>query len=115
VNGLDLTKQLAGAALDKKAKRMATLDLRGLSDICDFVVVCSGDTDRHTRAIADGMEELAKSKYKVTPMAVEGKQSGNWILLDYGSVVVHIFLNELRDYYAVEELWPSAKSVEVNA
>lgn len=111
MNPLDIAKAAAAVAADKKATRPVLIDLRGVSEICDFQFVCSGDNDRHTRAIADAIEEHCKKEAGIRPFAVEGKQSGNWILLDYGSTLVHVFFNEVRDYYAIETLWPKAKVI----
>lgn len=108
---LDIAKEAAAAAADKKAVRPLLIDLRGQSDLCDFQFICSGENERQTRAIADAIEERCRKAGGVRPVAIEGKQSGNWILLDYGSCLVHIFYNYLRDYYALETLWPKAKFV----
>lgn len=110
----DIATEAAAAASDKKALRPVLLDLRGQSDICDFQFICSGENERQTRAIAEAIETRCKEK-GVRPAVVEGKQTGNWILLDYGSTVIHVFFNYLRDYYAIEEIWPKAKFMEVKA
>lgn len=112
---IDIAKEAALAAADKKALRPVLLDLRGISEVCDFQFICSGENERQTRAIADAIEERCKKLSGVRPVAIEGKQTGNWILLDYGSTLVHIFFNNLRDYYAIEELWPKAKFVPMKA
>lgn len=91
---------------------MIILDLRESSDLCEFQFICSGDNDRQTRAIADSIEMRMKKEHGVLPMATEGKQTGQWIVLDYGATIIHVFLAPLRDYYAIEELWPNAKVVE---
>jgi ribosome-associated protein len=111
---IDIANEAAAAAADKKALRPVLLDLRGQSDLCDFQFICSGENDRQTRAIAEAIEARCKQVGGIRPVAVEGKQSGNWILMDYGSTVVHVFFNYLRDYYALEELWPKAKFLDVN-
>ena len=110
---MDLAKAAVFAAVEKKAVRPVLLDLRGVSDMCDFQLILSGDNERHTRAIADAIEEHCKQLGGARPFAVEGKQSGNWILLDYGSTLVHIFFDYFRDYYALEQLWPNAKFVQL--
>lgn len=115
MNSFDLAKEAAVAAEDKKAVRPVLLDLRGQSDLCDFQFICSGENERQTRAIADAIEERCKAQGGTRPVAVEGKQTGNWILMDYGSVMVHIFYNNLRDYYGIEQLWPKAKVVDLKA
>lgn len=115
VDALEIAKQAAAAAFDKKATRISVFDLRGISDICDFQVICSGDNIRQTQAIAENVGGRCKKMCGAAPMAVEGKQSGQWVLLDYGAVIVHIFCGELRDYYAIDDLWPKAKIIDVGA
>lgn len=110
---MDIAKEAAAAAADKKAVRPVIIDLRGASDLCDFQFICSGENERQTRAIADAIEARNKQLFGVRPVAIEGKQSGNWILMDYGSTLIHIFYDYLRDYYALEQLWPAAKFVSL--
>jgi len=114
MNSLDIARQAAAAALDKKARRLVLQDLRGQSDLCDFQLVCSGENDRQTHAIADAIEDQLK-KAGTRPVAVEGKQTGNWILVDFGPVLIHVFLDSLRDFYAIETLFPKAKLVQLNS
>lgn len=89
----------------KKGEKIVTLDVRGRSDVADFQIVCSGNNERQCAAICDYIETMVKKELKIKPAAIEGKAGGRWILIDYGSVLVHIFLNDLRDYYAIEQLW----------
>jgi ribosome-associated protein len=106
--------QIAGsAAVDKKAGRIALMDVHGMTDMCDAVLICSADNEKQSAAIADAIEERCRKVSGVKPYAVEGKQVGNWILMDYGSVIVHIFLATARDYYALDSLWPNAKKIAV--
>lgn len=114
MNPMDIAKEAAAAAADKKAVRPILLDLRGLADFCDFQFICSGENDRQTRAIAEAIEERCK-KNGVRPAAVEGRQTGNWITMDYGSTIIHVFFDYLRDYYALEEIWPKAKFVNLGS
>src|SRR5690606_8309635 len=107
----DIAKEAALAAIDKKAMRPVMMDLRGQSDLADVQFVCSGDNNRQTRAIAEAIEARCK-QLGIRPVAVEGKQAGNWILMDYGSTLIHIFFDYLRDYYALEQLWPKAKHLD---
>lgn len=113
MNSHEIAIAASQAAGDKKATRISALDLRGLSDLCDIQLICSGETDRQTKAIADGIVAYVKQKGGGNPVAVEGLQTGSWILIDYGSVIIHIFMSEYRDYYALESLWPTAKSVSL--
>lgn len=111
MNAVDIAQHAAAAALDKKATRLVCLDLREISDICDLQFVCSADNEKQATAIADAIEDRLLRHLQIKPMAVEGKQTGNWILIDYGSVIIHVFQNIYRDYYAVESIWPKARSV----
>jgi ribosome-associated protein len=106
-SGFALAERAAYFALVKKAEDVVILDLRGLSDVCDFFVVASGQADVQVRAIAravtDGLREADQ-----TPVGVEGTESGRWALIDYFDVVVHVFRPEVRDYYQIERLWDDA-------
>ena len=110
MNALELAQFAAKAAAEKKAQRPVLLDLRGQSDMCDFQFICSGDNTRQTQAIAASVEGMLKQR-GMKPVAIEGQQSGNWILIDYGATIVHVFFEQLRDYYALEQLWPKAKFI----
>lgn len=103
----ELAKAIANAALDKKANRIIIQDLSEKSDMCDYQVICSGQTERQTQAITDGIEVVLR-KQGVRPTAIEGKMTGHWILMDYRSVIVHVFMDGIRDFYALENLWPDA-------
>ncbi len=105
---------LAGEfALEKKALDVKILDLRKLSSVCDFFVICSASVEVHAKAIADWiMENLQKRG--INFWHNEGYQACRWILLDYVDVVIHIFLPEVRDFYALEKLWGDAKIEELS-
>lgn len=105
---------LAGEfALEKKAFDVKILDLRKLSSVCDFFVVCSADVEVHAKAVADGiMENLQKRG--INFWHNEGYQACRWILLDYVDVVIHIFLPEVREFYALEKLWGDARMEELS-
>ena len=106
---LQLARLLKGAAVDKKAWDTVVMDVRDKTSIADYFVVCEGETDRQVRAIADGMVEAAKVK-DLRPLAVDGYEDATWILLDFDSVLAHVFLPGERSYYDLESLWaPAAK------
>ena len=102
-----LAKEVARLALTKKAADVVIMDLRGLTSVADFFVVCSGDSDPQIRAIADAVDEGLELKGAV----VWHKESGspNWVLLDYVDVVVHVFHKNTRAFYSLEKLWGDAK------
>jgi len=101
----EMVEAVAGFASDKKAIDVVALDLRGVLGYTDFFVVCSGNTDRQTKAIHDGINEGMKKEHGLLPRRVEGVQEARWILLDYLDVVVHVFTPETREFYALEKLW----------
>ena len=100
-------------ALDKKATDVKILDLRRLSTICDFFVICSASVEIHAKAIADSIIENLEKK-GIRAWHHEGYQACRWILVDYVDVVVHIFLNEVREFYQLEKLWGDAKVEELS-
>jgi ribosome-associated protein len=110
--GEELALLVAEAGLDKKAGRIEIIDVRGKVDYTDYVVVMSGRSDRQVAAIARGIEEDLKLKYGTRCSGVEGLPQGNWVLLDFGDVVVHIFHQDTRGFYDIEGLWLDAKRVE---
>ena len=90
------------------------MDLRKVeSAICDYFVMCTGTSDRHTQALADSVMKVMGS-IKEKPVSREGYQLGEWILLDYISVIVHIFQREKREFYRLEDLWGDAKFKQVS-
>ncbi|MEI8027197.1 MAG: ribosome silencing factor [Pseudomonadota bacterium] len=108
MNHKDMALRMAQASLDKKAKDIVLMDLRGLSSLCDYQIVCSGDSDRQVSAIALHIEEICREEFNLKPTVTEGKSTGNWVLLDFSGIMVHVFLDDLRRYYAIESLWPTA-------
>ena len=92
-----------------KAKEIVSLDLRNIeTSVCDFFIVCHGTSNTHASAIADSVIEETLKSIKEKPWNKEGLTNGDWILLDYGNVVAHIFQKETRDYYNIEKLWGDA-------
>ena len=99
-------------ALSKKGFEVKVMRVKGLSSVCDYFVIASGEADRHVKAIAQAVDEgLSKEGYK--PNHREGVKEGNWILLDYIDVVVHIFHEPTRRFYALEKLWGDAPVEEL--
>jgi ribosome-associated protein len=91
------------------------LDLRPVTAYTDFFVLCTGRNARQTKAISDEVRERLKADELLRPRAVEGDREGNWILMDYLDVVLHVFTPETRDYYGLEELWGDMPSIELDA
>lgn len=94
-------------ALDKKAYDLLLLDVGGLTSLADFFLICTGRSDTQVQAIAQSIEESLRTLGK-RPRMVEGLSGGQWVLMDYGDVVVHIFLESVREFYDLERLWARA-------
>jgi ribosome-associated protein len=98
-------EKLVLTALDEmKAVNIKLLDVRGLTDIADAMIVASGTSDRHVRAIADRVVETAKNQGH-QPLGVEGQRDGEWVLVDLQDVLLHVMLPRVREFYAIEQLW----------
>ena len=110
---LSLARELAELALTKKATDIKILDLRNLTTITDFFVICTAHSDTQVKAIADAVIEGAK-KIGERAWHKEGMSQKSWVLLDYIDVVVHIFLKDTREFYGLEKLWGDAAFEEVN-
>ena len=102
----------AHAALEKKAIDLAVLDLQGLSSIADFFLVCSARSTTQAETIAEAVRRALRSE-GVRPRHNEGSAESGWLLLDYGDVVMHVFLEETRGFYALERLWGDAPLLSV--
>lgn len=107
-----LKKLVITALEDLKAGDIKVLDVRGLSNVTDLMVIASGNSDRQVKALANNVIEEAKQKGH-PPIGVEGEQVGEWALVDLGDVVVHIMLPTVRDFYNLEKLWSDAGQLEV--
>lgn len=105
---LAIARAAVTAAADKKAENIVLLDLRGLSSVADYFVICSGNSERQLRAIADGVDEGLQKAVNKSPRHVEGLSGGGWVLVDYSDVIIHIFSPSLRAYYNLEGLWAKA-------
>jgi len=102
----------AFAAKEKKASDILILELKGLTPIADYFLICSGASTRQVKAVVEAVEEKL-SRETVYPSHVEGLPDAHWVLMDYGDLVVHIFDEETRQYYELEKLWGDAKKIEV--
>ena len=98
-------KTVIGDALaDMKALEVKLLDVRGLTDIADYMVIASGTSDRHVRSVAQRVVEKVKEA-GFRPLGVEGQQDGDWVLIDLSEVIVHVMLPRVREFYGLEKLW----------
>jgi ribosome-associated protein len=97
-------------ASDKKAEDIVVLNMRKVVNFCDCFVICSGNSDRHVKTIAESIEE-ALSRKGLKPLHIEGKQEAAWVLLDFGNIVAHVFQKDTREFYNLEHLWQDAPKI----
>jgi len=111
LGAMELAQRVGELALEKKANDVVILDVTGLTSITDAFVICSGSTDVQVKAITDHILDEMSTVEK--PISKEGYDNREWVLLDYVSVVVHVFHESAREYYSLERLWPDAKVTEL--
>jgi ribosome-associated protein len=115
------SEQLLAAVLasvdDDKAENIVQIDLRGRSDVADYMVICSGRSSRQVGAIAEKLADRLKQAFRIS-VKMEGKETGDWVLIDTGDVIVHVFRPEVREFYQLEKMWmpgghmPTARPAE---
>jgi len=111
--GKKLAELIATFAINKKAEFVALMELTGATGIADWFVICQGGNAPHNRAIAEEIIDGLK-KHSVRPWHSEGLNDSRWVLVDYSDVVVHVMVPDLREYYALEELWPESVTIVYN-
>lgn len=104
----DLANRIAEAAADKKATDIVIVDMRGVVDYTDYMVVATGNTPRQTKAISDEIRRALKDEGRILPRRVEGEREAEWILLDFLDAVVHVFTPQAREFYRLDRLWKEA-------
>ena len=112
INTEELALQVAKAAEDKKAQDITLLKVSDVSYLADYFVIVTGFSRTQLNAIAESIEEQIEEKFNLQPIRVSGKREGNWVVQDYGDVIVHSFLPEEREYYNLEAFWGHADRIE---
>jgi ribosome-associated protein len=115
LDGLELARRCVECALDKKALEPLILDLQAVSTITDYLVICSAQSEPQLKAIANGVVTTLKDDYGRAPLAVDGFPTSQWIVVDYGEVMLHIFHQDKRGLYDLEDLWSDARQVPLPA
>jgi ribosome-associated protein len=113
IDSLALSDRIARIASDHKALDIRVIDLRGIVGYTDFFVICSGNTERQTKAIHDAVHRELKDEEGLLPRRAEGAGEARWILLDYLDCVVHVFTPAAREFYRLENLWGEAPGRDV--
>jgi len=111
INPEEIAVAIAEYASDRKALDIVQLDLRGIISYTDYFVICTGRSDRQAKAVHDGIHLGMKTDHGILPARVEGFTQGDWILMDYLDVVVHVFTPEMREFYKLEQLWGEAPAL----
>lgn len=114
VTSLDIANVATVAADAKKASDIVLINLIGTTDVCDYFLICTGSNNRQVDAIVDEVREKVNANCGLRPISCEGRESLSWVLVDYGSVCVHVFTPETRDYYRLERLWGDAPRVPLD-
>jgi ribosome-associated protein len=102
-------KKTVQILLDKKAEKITVLKLKGITEMTDYLVICSGNSSRQNNALADALQETLKKELNLQPLGVEGNRLAEWILVDYVDFVINIFSVDWRKKYSLEKLWMDAK------
>ena len=106
----ELLESIIEGIQEKKGKNITTIELKGIAGtVCDHFVICEGNTPTQVSAVAESIEEMVKKNTTESPLRVQGKQRSEWIGMDYGSIIVHIFVPELRSFYNLDHLWEDAR------
>ena len=113
IDTFEQVKIVAAAAEDKKASDVTVLKLIGVTTFTDYFVICSANSSRQVQSISEEIEGSLRSK-KIRPLHVEGRTNAEWILMDYGTFIVHVFNEKSRQFYDLERLWRDAEKVELS-
>jgi len=104
---------IAQAIFDKKGVNILALDVSGISTLTDYFVIAEGNVDRHLNALCNEIVDAMKQKGEI-PLHVEGLRESDWVIIDFGNIVVHLFTPEMREKFAIEQLWKEGKIVDLN-
>ena len=113
MQSVDKLKLIAKCLDDKKGKKIIALEVGELTSISDYFVIASGGSQTQVKALADNVTDKL-AEMEIMPVHIEGYSGGSWILLDYSSVLVHVFTGEAREYYNLERLWQDARTIDIS-
>lgn len=109
----ELIDYISQVIFDKKGFNILALDVRGISSLIDYLIIAEGHVDRHVQAICNEIVIKLKKKKKRIPLHVEGIQEGDWVVIDYGDIAVHLFMPGMREKYQLEKLWKDGKIIDI--
>ena len=110
---IELLNAIAQVIYDKKGFNILAIDVRNLSTITDYLIIAEGNVDRHVIAIARAIESELRTRGE-TPLHIEGLENGDWVVLDFGRIMIHLFMPGLREAYSLERLWKDSQLVELH-
>jgi len=111
-SGKEMAMAAANAAVDSKALDVKVIELGEIVNYTEYFVIASGTSTRQAQAISDNVQHMIGS-YNSRPLGVEGEREGNWILIDWGEVVIHVFYHPVREFYELEKLYPEADTIDI--
>lgn len=114
MSGKELLGNIVKTLDNKKAEDIKVIGISDLTIIADYFVIANGTSTTHTKSLADEVEFQAKKQLGIDPVRIEGHSGGNWIVLDYSDIIVHIFYKETRDMYSLERLWADGENVQID-
>lgn len=109
----ELLSYIAQTIYDKKGINILALDVQGLSSLTDYLIIAEGNVERHVRSLAQSLLKLLES-YGEKPIRTEGLKTGDWVVLDYGPIMIHLFMPGLRENYSLEKLWQAGYIVDLS-
>lgn len=115
IDSKQLAYDIAEAADDKKASDIVLLNVSEISYLADYFVIATGFSTTQVKAICDSIETQIAAKYQLNPLRIQGKADGRWVVVDYGDAIVHVFMQEEREYYNLEAFWGHAERIEFSA
>lgn len=114
VESKEIVQKISQIICDKKGFNIVALEISHYSTVGDFILIAEGNVQRHTMAIAQEIVTTMRDQHKLRPTLVEGWHTGDWILLDYSGILVHLFIPEMREKFQLEKLWSEGKNIELN-
>jgi len=108
---VQLVESICQKIFDKKGLNILALDVRGISTMTDFFIIAEGNVERHVVALASAVIELLAEK-GMSPLHTEGEREGDWVVLDYGHIIIHFFIPSMREKYRLEQVWKEGEIVE---
>lgn len=109
----ELINTICEALLEKKAERVLLMDVRKLTSLSDYFIVCHGTNDTQVKALASNVLTKVSTDLDIKPFSKEGMDARRWVIIDYVDIVVHVFLEEVREYYSLERMWSDAKVTQI--